>query len=1033
MNLASLFIKRPIATALLMSALLLFGIAAYRSLPVSDLPNVDFPTIQVNAGLPGASAQTMASSVATPLEKQFAAIPGLDEMSSSSSQGSTSISLQFALDRNIDGAAGDVQTAISAAGGQLPPGMPTPPTFKKVNPADSSIINIALTSDTQPASTVDHYAEDVVGQQISMIAGVAQVNVMGAQKYAVRVKLDPSAMAARGVGIDAVQSAIQNGNVNLPAGVLWGANKAYTVQATGQLTSAQGYRSLIVAYNNGAPVRLQDVANVVDSVQIDKNQSWVNGSPAVLLTIMKQPGTNTIEVVNRILALMPQFERSIPPSIKIQVEYDKSIPIRASVNDVKFTLLLTMCLVVLVIFLFLKNFSATAIPSLALPFTIVGTFAVMYLLHYSLDNLSLLALTLSVGFVVDDAIVMLENIVRHMEMGKTAMAAALEGSKEISFTILSMTLSLTAVFIPFLFMGGVLGRLLHEFAVTIGAAILVSGFVSLTLTPMLCSRFLKPHSHEEKHGVLYNTLEGGFQLMYRFYERTLSVVLNHPVLTMLAAACVLATTVELFLIAPTGFLPNEDMDEVVAQVQAAQGISWQAMKQHELEVIKIFDDLPESNAVMAFAGGGAGNGGSVYDHLKQRKDRKRSADEIIAAVRPELAKIPGVQVFLQNPPPIRMGAHGTKSLYQVALQGTDPAELYHYAPLLAQKLSQYSMLKDVNTDIQLQNPQVNVIIDRDKASSLGVTAAQIEQALYTAYGQRQLSLIYAPDDEYYVITELEPQYQLSPATLQYLYIHSTTGALVPLSAVTTFTQDLGPLTVNHIGQFPAVTISFDLQLDAALGPAVALIQQTAHDMLPPTINTVFQGSAQIFQQSMQGMGLLLVMALLVIYIVLGILYESFIHPLTILSGLPAAGFGALLTLWYFKIDLNIYSIVGIIMLVGIVKKNAIMMIDFAMEAERNQGTGPRDAIYLGALVRFRPIMMTTFCALVGTLPIALGTGAGAETRRPLGLAVVGGLLFSQFLTLYITPVVYVYMDRFQHWIGHKNKLPVARPHEVVNA
>ncbi|HVA63321.1 MAG TPA: efflux RND transporter permease subunit [Terriglobales bacterium] len=1021
MNLASLFIRRPIATVLLMMALLVFGIVAYRALPVSDLPSVDFPTIQVNAGLPGASAQTMASSVATPLEKQFSAIPGLDEMSSSSQQGSTSISLQFDLDRNIDGAAGDVQTAINAAGGQLPQGMPSPPTFHKVNPADSSILNLALSSTTQPLSTVDHYAEDVVGQQISMISGVAQVNTMGARKYAVRVQLDPLAMASRGVGIDQVQAAIQSGNVNLPAGVLWGANKAYTVQATGQLTSAAAFRSLIVADHNGAPVRLQDIAHVVDSVQVDKNESWVNGTPAVLLTINKQPGSNTIDTVDRIKALLPTLQRSIPPSIHLQVEYDKSIPVRASVNDVKFTLLLTMFLVVLVIFLFLKNVSATAIPSLALPFTIVGTFAVMYSLRYSLDNLSLLALTLSVGFVVDDAIVMLENIVRHMEMGKPAMQAAFDGSKEISFTILSMTLSLSAVFIPFLFMSGVLGRLLHEFAVTIGAAILVSGLVSLTLTPMLCSRFLKPEEH--RHGRVYNFLESGYQLMYRAYDATLQRVLRHPLLTMLGAAAVLGLTVELFLILPTGFLPSQDMDEVVAQVQAAQGISWTAMRQHELEVMKVFDALPETQAAMAMAGGGAGNSGAVYDHLKPRTERRRSADQIIDAVRPELAKIPGVQVFLQNPPPIKIGAHGTKSLYQVALQGNDPEELYHYAPLLAQKLSQFPILKDVNTDMQMQNPQVNVVINRDKASSLGVTAEQIEQALYTAYGQRQLSMIYAPDDEYYVITELQSKYQLSPQTLSYLYVHSGTGALVPLSAVTTFSQSLGPLTVNHIGQFPAVTISFDLKLGASLGTAVDLINQTAQEVLPPTITPVFQGTAQIFQQAMQGMALLLVMTVLVIYIVLGILYESFIHPLTILSGLPAAACGALLTLWYFHVDLNIYSIVGIIMLIGIVKKNAIMMIDFALQAERESGHGPEAAIYQGALVRFRPIMMTTFCALVGTLPIAIGTGAGAESRRPLGLAVVGGLVLAQFLTLYITPVVYIYMDRFQAWLGRKKEQP----------
>ena len=1021
MNLAGLFIKRPISTALLMLAILLFGIVAYRALPLSDLPNVDFPTIQVSASLPGASAETMAASVATPLEKQFSAILGLEEMSSTSQQSSTTIALQFDLSRNIDGAAGDVQTAINAASGQLPPGMPSPPTFRKVNPADASIINLSVSSVTQPLSTVDYYAEDIIGQQISMISGVAQVNVRGAQKYAVRVQLNPLALAARGIGVDTVEQAIQNGNVNLPSGVLWGANKAYTVQATGQLTSAAAYKQLIVADRNGAPVRLQDVADVLDSVQVDKNESWVNGVPAVVLSIMKQPGTNTIDTVNHIRAMLPKLQQSIPPSIKLAVEYDRSVPVRASVDDVKFTLVLTMFLVVMVIFLFLKNLSATLIPSMALPFTIIGTFAVMYALHYSLDNLSLLALTLSVGFVVDDAIVMLENIVRHLEMGKPVMQAALDGSKEISFTILSMTLSLSAVFIPFLFMGGVLGRLLHEFAVTIGAAILISGFVSLTLTPMLCSRFLK---HEKgEHGRLYNTLEGAFQVTYRLYDATLKMVLRHKPLTMLGAALVVAATVQLFLISPTGFFPVEDLDQFAVRIQAAQGISWEAMKQHQLEVMKIVDAQPETQAAMAFAGGGAGNTGAIYSHIVPRKERKRSVEQIIADLRPQLAKIPGVQVFLQNPPAINIGAHGTNSLYQVALEGTNPDELYHYAPLLAKKLAESPLLKDVNTDMQTDNPQVNVVIDRDKASSLGITAEQIEDALYTAYGQRQLSIIYSHNDNYYVITELQPQYQVNPQTLSYLYIHSSSGTLVPLSAVTRFDENVGPLTVNHIGQFPAVTISFDLKLGGSLGPAVAYIQDTAQQMLPRDITPIFQGTAQVFQDSMRGMGLLLVMAVLVIYIVLGILYESFIHPLTILSGLPAAAFGALLTLWIFHIDLNIYSIVGIIMLVGIVKKNAIMMIDFALQAERSHGMDPQEAIYQGALVRFRPIMMTTFCALVGTLPIAIGTGAGAESRRPLGLAVVGGLLFSQFLTLYITPVVYVYMDRFQTMLGRKKKQP----------
>ncbi|MGH9486849.1 MAG: efflux RND transporter permease subunit [Terriglobales bacterium] len=1015
MNLSSIFIKRPVATALIMMAILVFGLVAYFSLPVSDLPNVDFPTIQVNAGLPGASAQTMASSVATPLEKQFSAIPGLDEMSSTSSQNRTSIALQFDLSRNIDGAASDVQTAIAAAAGQLPAGMPTPPTFRKVNPSDTSIINLAVSSATLPLSTVDRYAEDLIGEQLSMVQGVAEVSVFGQRKFAVRIQLNPLAMAARGIGIDQVQSAIQQGNVNLPSGVLWGKTKAYTLQTTGQLTDAEQYKQLIVGMNQGAPVRLEDIANVINSVQDDKNESWLNGLPTVMLSIMKQPGSNTIAVVNRIIGMIPTLQQELPHAVHLQVEYNKAVPVEESVTDVKFTLLLAVFLVVLVIFLFLKNVSATIIPSLALPFTIIGTFAVMYLLSYSIDTMSLLALTLSVGFVVDDAIVMLENIVRHLEMGKPALRAAFDGSKEISFTILSMTLSLTAVFIPFLFMGGVLGRLLHEFAVTIMAAILVSGFVSLTLTPMLCSKFLKREEHSG-HGALYRVLEGGYQGMYRAYDASLQAVLRHPLLTMLAFAAIMAVTVQLFMILPTGFLPSQDMDEVIAKFQTAEGIPWPQLKQKALEVIHVFTALPGNSAAMSFA---SGNTGSVYDHLKPAADRKLSADQIIAKVRPKLEQIPGVKVFLQNPPPIRIGAHSTNSLYQVALEGTNTAELYHWAPLLTKKLSTYPVLKDVNTDMQLKNPQIDVVIDRNKASTLGVSADAIEDALDTAYGQRLVSLIYEPEDEYYVVTELEPQFQLNPQTLSYLYIHSSNGQLVPLSAVTHFRPTLGPLQVNHIGEFPAVTISFNLSLGASLGPAVALIEQTAQQMLPPDVNVVLEGTTQVFKQSMQGLGLLAILAVLVIYIVLGILYESFIHPITILSGLPAATFGALLTLWIFGKDLNIYSIVGVIMLVGIVKKNAIMMIDFALQAERHEGLGPRDSIYQGALIRFRPIMMTAFCAVAGTLPIALGLGANGQSRQGLGMAVVGGLILAQFITLYVTPVVYIYLDRFQHALGRK--------------
>ncbi len=1035
MNITGLFIRRPIATTLIMLAILLFGIVAYRSLSVSDLPNVDFPTISVQAGLPGASAQTMASTVATPLEKQFGTIAGLDEMTSTSTQNSTNITLQFALSRNINNAAQDVASAIAAAQGQMPPGMPTPPTYRKVNPADTSILNLGLSSTTQPLSVVDHYAEDLVAQRLSMVEGVAEVNVFGAQKYAVRVELNPLKMAAHDIGIDQVQSAIQDANVNLPTGTLWGSQTAYTVQANGQLNDAAKYRPLIVAYRNGAPVRLGQLGEVINSVQNDKTESWLNGKPAVLLFVMRQPGANTIQVVDRIRALLPGLQRAIPPSVQLHVEYDKSIPIRDSVNDVKFTLLLTIFLVILVIFLFLKNISATIIPSLALPFSIIGTFAVMYALNYSLDNLSLLALTLSVGFVVDDAIVMLENIVRHMEMGKPPLEAALAGSKEIGFTIISMTLSLAAIFIPFLFMRGVLGRLLHEFAVTIGAAILVSGFISLTLTPMLCSRFLKPHSKAERHGAMYRGLEAGFQWMYRVYDWGLKLVLKHRLMTMLAAGAVLAATVWLFLLIPTGFLPSVDNNEIAISIQARQGISWQAMKQHQKEVMAIVDKVPGTLAAMSFAGAQAGNTGMIWDHLVPRSQRKFSVDQLIAQLRPKVDQIPGVKVYLQNPPPIQIGGHMTNGLYQVALEGTNPSEIYHYAPILMRQLQKFPILVGVNTDMQLRNPEVDIAIDRNKAATLGVTPQQIESALYTAYGQREVSLIYAPDDEYYVITQLLPQYQKGPRSLQSLYISSSSGQLVPLSAVTTYKTTVGPLAVNHIGQFPAVTISFNLRLGASLGQAVALIQQQARKILPPDITLAFQGTAQVFQQSMTGMGLLLGLAVLVIYIVLGILYESFIHPLTILSGLPAAGFGALLTLWLFHVDLNIYSIVGIIMLVGIVKKNAIMMIDFALDAERNQQMPPMEAIYQGALIRFRPIMMTTFAALVGTLPIAIGWGPGAESRRPLGLAVVGGLLFSQFLTLFITPVVYVYMDRFQTWMSGGKKAPrrpalVAAPSEA---
>jgi HAE1 family hydrophobic/amphiphilic exporter-1 len=1021
MNVAGIFIKRPVATALVMLAILLFGLVAYRSLPVSDLPNVDFPTILVFASLPGASPETIASSVATPLERQFSTIAGLDSMTSTNVIGSSQITLQFNLSRDLDAAAQDVQAAITQATGQLPQNMPTPPSFRKVNPADQPILYVALSSPTLPLSDVDEYAETFMAQRISMVSGVAQVQVFGSQKFAVRVQLDPNSLATRQIGIDEVQAAVQSGNVNLPTGTLWGRNKAFTVQANGQLVNAAAYRPLIVAYRNGSPVRLQDVGRVIDSVENDKVASWFNLERSVVLAIQRQPGTNTVEVVDNIKALLPNFRSLMPPSVKLEILYDRSVSIRDSVRDVKFTLLLTIGLVVMVIFLFLRNLSATVIPSLALPMSIVGTFAVMYLLGYSLDNLSLMALTLSVGFVVDDAIVMLENIVRHIEMGEPVLAASLKGAKEVGFTIISMTLSLTAVFIPVLFMGGILGRLLNEFAVTIAVAILVSGFVSLTLTPMLCSRYLRP-AHSEKHGALFNAFERVHEAMVHLYDSTLKVVLRHRLATMAFSFVIIFATGYLFTKIPKGFLPSEDTGSIFVFTEAAEGISFDAMKEHQTQLAEIVQRNPYVDNVMSSIGGGAGgtagniNQGRIFIRLKPPKTRP-NVDQIIEQMRPQLSVVPGIRAYLQNLPPIRIGGVLSKSLYQIALQSPDTQELYRSSAQLLEKMKELPGLQDVATDLQIKNPQLNVVIDRDRASALGITAQQVEDALYTAYGARQISTISAPNNEYRVIMELAPQFQRDPAALNLLYVRSSRGGLVPLNGVAKLVPDLGPLTVNHLGQLPAVTLSFNLKPGVSLGDAVAQVDEVARASLPSTITTSFQGTAQAFASSLSGLGILLLMAVLVIYIVLGILYESFIHPLTILSGLPSAGFGALVTLMLFHQELNLYGFVGVIMLIGIVKKNAIMMIDFAVDAQRNSGKTAEEAIYYGCLVRFRPIMMTTMAALMGTLPIALGFGAGGESRRPLGLAVVGGLLFSQLVTLYLTPVFYIYMEHFQEWMG----------------
>ena len=1041
MSIAELFIRRPVATVLVMLAILLFGAIGYRALPVSDLPNVDFPTILVSANLPGASPETMASSVATPLERQFSTIAGLDSMTSSNVQGSTQVTLQFNLSRNIDAAAQDVQAAITQTSAQLPQNMPSPPSFRKVNPADQPILYLALGSPTLPLSDVDEYAETFLAQRISMVSGVAQVQVFGSQKYAVRVQLDPRELASRQLGINEVENAVERGNVNLPTGTLWGSHQAVTVQANGQLTDAAAYRPLIVAYRNGSPVRLEELGRVINSVENDKIASWFNGTRAVVLAILRQPGTNTVEVVDNIKALFPNFRALLPPAVSLNILYDRSVSIRDSVRDVKFTLFLTITLVVMVIFLFLRNLSATVIPSLALPMSIVGTFAVMYLLGYSLDNLSLMALTLSVGFVVDDAIVMLENIVRHMEMGEGVLEAAFRGAKEVGFTIVSMTLSLAAVFIPVLFLGGILGRLLHEFAVTIGAAILVSGFVSLTLTPMLCSRFLRPR-HGEKHGRLFNAFERIHQGMLRAYDVSLQFALRHRLATMALSLFLVVATGYLFVKIPKGFLPSEDTGSIFIFTEAAEGISYEAMVQHQRLLADIVSQDKYVDNVMSSVGGGSAsvagntNQGRIFIRLKPRATRPH-VDQVIEELRPKLATVPGVKAYMQNLPPIRIGGQLTKSLYQFTLQSPDTEELYRSATLLEAKWRDVPGLQDVASDLQIKNPQINVVIDRDKASALGVSAQQVEDALYTAYGTRQISTIYAPNNEYRVIMELAPLYQRDPSALSLLYIRSNSGQLVPLNAVAGLTATLGPLSVNHLGQLPAVTLSFNLKPGVSLGDAVKRVDDLARANLPSTITTSFQGAAQAFESSLSGLGILLVMAILVIYIVLGILYESFIHPLTILSGLPSAGFGALLTLRLFHVELNLYGFVGMILLVGIVKKNAIMMIDFALEAQRTEGKSSAEAIYHGCLIRFRPIMMTTMAALMGTLPIALGFGAGAESRRPLGLAVVGGLLFSQVVTLYLTPVFYIYMESFQQWVARvfgKGREPaLATPPEAAIA
>jgi hydrophobe/amphiphile efflux-1 (HAE1) family protein len=1015
MGISALCIRRPVMTILLMASFVIAGIFGYKQLPVAAVPRVDFPTIQVSAQLPGAAPETMASSVASILERQFSNIAGVSAMTSTSSLGNTSIVLQFDLNRNIDGAALDVQSQISAALRRLPVELPTPPSFRKVNPADFPIMFLALKSSQVRLSDIDAFANRAIIPRISTLPGIAQVLIFGTQKYAVRVRANLDQLAVRGLTLQELQNAIVTANSSKPLGAIADSRQSSILDATGQLQRAADYMPVIVAWQNGAPVRVSDVATAIDSVENDKVASWLDGTRAILLAVYRQPDANTVEVVDRIKALLPQIQAELLSGVDIQILNDRSVSIRESIEDVEFTLILAGVLVVIAIYFFLRSARATVIPAIALPISIVGTFAGMYLCGHSIDNISLLALTLAVGFVVDDAIVMLENIVRHIEAGEKPMDAAFKGSKEVGFTIISMTLSLVAVFIPVLFMGGVVGRMFSEFGLVIAMAILISGVVSLTLTPMLCSRLLKPIDHHEKHNALLNLFEYSFNQLTKGYSWALRRVVKVPRIVLAITLGTFVLTAILFQSIPKGFFPSEDIGQLTGSTVGPDDASFDAMVARQGAMAEIIKRDPDVTSVMSTVGGGNAastvNSGRIFVNLKDKSERKSTALEVIARLRRSTASVPGINVFFQPIQSINIATTQSRAQYQFGMRSSDLKGLREYAPLMEERMRRIPNILDVNSDLQVRARMTAIDIDRDTASRLGLSIDQIRLLLYSAYGTRQVSTIYAPDDTYQVILEVDPKYADTNEVLRRMMVRTPSGALVPLDTVAKRSDKPTSLTVNHISQLPAVIVSFNLAPGVALGDAVKDIQAVAGEVgLPPSIATSFEGSAQVFQAAVANQGMLLFAAVLVIYIILGILYENFIHPLTILSGLPSAGIGALITLQLFGMDLSVIALIGVIMLIGIVKKNAIMMVDFALE-RRAQGATAEEAIIDAAELRFRPIMMTTTCALLGSLPIALGSGAGAELRQPLGVTVVGGLLVSQCLTLFITPVVYIWFDR----------------------